>query len=89
MPLRDIDALDEWARRENPPYATWRNVNEWVQSLADAPWRAPSVPFPELSDPPIYEYRTAVVPGTDGVEIIFQRYFDGEIVDLIWVGQFP
>ena len=89
MPLRDVAALDEWGRRENPPYSTWRIVNLWVDDLDSAPWQAPSTPFPELSDLPNYEIRIAEVPDSNGVEVFYRREFAGEIVDLIWVGRLP
>lgn len=87
MPLGDIAALDEWAERENPRYLTWRAVRGWIAGLADAPWQAPSVPFPELSDPPSFEIRIAEVPGTEGVEVFYKHRFDDGLVDLVWVGQ--
>jgi hypothetical protein len=89
VPLRDVTALGEWGRRENPPYSTWHLVTLWVDGLGTAPWQAPSTPFPELSDLPDYEYRTAEVPDTEGVEIFYRREFAGEVVDLIWVGRLP
>jgi len=73
VPLRDSDALHEWARRQDPP----------VAGLASKPWLAPSVPFEELSDRPRYEVRYAELPDTGGVVVFHRRYFDGEIVDLI------
>jgi hypothetical protein len=87
VPLRDTAALEEWGERENPPYLTWRIVSEWITGLAAAPWQAPSVPFPELSDPPRYEVRTAEVPDTDGVEVFYRRTFTGEVIDLVWIGR--
>ncbi|MDZ4825526.1 MAG: hypothetical protein SGJ13_03570 [Actinomycetota bacterium] len=89
MPLRNTEALDEWARRENPPYTTWRIVSEWIQSLDATPRQAPSVPFPELSDLPHFEVRYAEPHGTDGVAAFYRREFLGEVVDLIWVGRLP
>ena len=89
MPLRDTDALEEWAQRENPPYMTWRIVSAWVSSLESTPWQAPSVPFPELSDLPNFEVRIAQIPGTDGIEVFYRRTFSGEVIDLIWVGRTP
>lgn len=80
-------ALEDWARREDPPHSVWQTVRRWVEGLAVAPWRAPSTPFPELSDPPRYEFRTAQLDEAGGVEVVYKRYYDGEIVDLIWVGR--
>ena len=89
MPLRDTSALEAWARREDPPYSTWRLVSEWIAALDSAPWQAPSVPFPELSDPPDYEVRTAEIPDSGGVEVFYRREFERDTVDLIWVGRLP
>jgi hypothetical protein len=87
MPLGDTRALEGWGRREDPPYSTWQVVVSWVQALGTAPWQAPSVPMPEFSDPPYYELRSADVPGTNGVQVLYRREFDGEVVDLVWVGR--
>jgi hypothetical protein len=89
VPLRDVSALDEWGHREDPPYSMWRIVTLWIEGLGSAPWQAPSVPFPELSAPPVYEVRLAEVPGSGGVEVFYRREFASEVVDLIWVGQLP
>jgi hypothetical protein len=82
-----MSALYEWGRRENPPYLAWEIVKSWIEELDVSPWQAPSTPFPELSDPPIYECRTAVIADTDGVDVFYRRQFDGEFIDLIWVGR--
>jgi hypothetical protein len=87
VPLRDTRALEEWAEREKPPYSTWQRITAWVSELDTAPWRAPSVPFPELSDLPHYEVRYAEIPATDGVTVFYRRVFDGEFVDIIDVAQ--
>ena len=89
MPLRDRAALHEWGRREDPAYSTWQVVNLWVERLASSPWQAPSVPFPELCDPPNYEVRVAEVPDSGGVDVFYRREFADETVDLIWVGRLP
>lgn len=86
VPLRDTSALEEWARRDDPAYSVWRTVSEWVEGLSVAPWQAPSAPFPELSDLPHYEIRTAELAGVGGVEVFYRREYDGELIDLIWVG---
>jgi hypothetical protein len=36
---------------------------------------------------PKYEIRTAEIPDTGGVEIFYRREFDGECIDLTWVGK--
>jgi hypothetical protein len=89
VPFRDVFALDEWGRREDPPYSTWHLVNSWIEGLDSAPWQAPSTPFPELSDLPDYEVRVAEVPDSGGVEVFYRREFAGEIIDLIWIGRLP
>jgi hypothetical protein len=87
VPLRDRSALHEWGNRENPPYLTWQIVDLWNHELDSTPWQAPSIPFPEMSDLPNYEIRTAEVPGTEGVEVIYRQEYAGEFIDLIWVGK--
>ena len=42
-----------------------------------------------MSDLPHYEIRAAEIPGTDGVEIVYRPEFEGELIDLIWVGKIP
>jgi hypothetical protein len=64
-------------------------VLRWVEGLAATPWQAPSAPFPEISDPPNFEYRTAEVPGTDAVEVFYRHHFADGLVDLVWVGRLP
>jgi hypothetical protein len=64
-------------------------VSAWIRALDSAPWQAPSVPFPELSDPPRYEVRTAEIPDSGGVEVFYRREFAGEAIDLIWIGRLP
>ena len=86
MPLRDVSPLAEWARREDPRYSVWRTVAGWVALLDTDPWRSPSRPLPEMSDLPHYEIRTAEVKGSGGVEVLYRRTFEGEVVDLLWVG---
>jgi len=89
VPLPDKSALREWGQRENPPYVTWQIVDLWINKLNSAPWQAPTIPFPEMSDLPHYEIRAAEIPGTDGVEIVYRPEFEGELIDLIWVGKIP
>jgi hypothetical protein len=81
VPLRDISALDEWGRHDDPPYSIWRIVSLWVEGLGSGPWQAPSAPFPELSALPDYEVRVAEVPESNGVEVFYRREFASEVVD--------
>lgn len=87
MPFGDVAALDEWGERDKPPYLTWRAVRDWIAGLADARMAGPSVRFPELSDPPLYEIRIAEVPDTDGIEVFYKHQFADGLVDLVWVGR--
>lgn len=86
MPLRELAAGEEWVQREDPRVSVWRAVRDWIAALGTTPWQAPSAPFPELSDLPPYQLRTAEVPGT-GIEVFYRREFDGEFVDVVWVKQ--
>lgn len=52
----------------------WSAVRWWIADLALTPWQAPSVPFPELSNQPEYEVRSAVVPQT-GIEVIYRHHY--------------
>jgi hypothetical protein len=81
--LRDVVALQEWATTQDPPFSTWSKVSSWIAGLDSTPWLAPSVPFEELSDRPLYEVRYAELPDTEGVVVFYRRYFIGEIVDLM------
>jgi len=62
-----------------------RRVRAWIDGLGETPWQAPSIPFPELSDQPHYEVRTAVVPGSGGIEVFYRHDYLRDLVDLIWV----
>lgn len=76
-------------QREDPRVSVLRAVGEWVAGLGGRPWQAPSVPWPEMSDQPHSDIRTAEIPGTDGVEIFYRHDFGTDIVDVIWVGRLP
>jgi hypothetical protein len=84
--LRDTAALHEWRERESPRQQVWDVVNQWVQGLDSASWQAPSTPFPELSEQPFDEVRSAVVPGSDEIEVFYRHEYRTGAVDLIWVG---
>ena len=90
MPLRDERPFEEWVQRENPSYVVGRVVNWWIVQAGYAPWLAPSVPWPEMSDA-ASEVRSAVVPGTN-VEVFYRETFVPEgvgPVDLILVRSIP
>ena len=55
--------------------------------MSVAPWKAPSVPWDEVSDYPVYEFRYALLRAVD-VEIIYIHYFDPERVVLFWVDDY-
>ena len=85
MALGDCSALHEWRQRDNPPPDVWQAVRDWVGWLGDFPWQAPSVPVPELSKPPEYEVREAVLPEAGDVEVTYRHEYATGVVDLIWV----
>ena len=63
---------------EDPPFSIWSIVSSWVAELDSTPWLAPSIPFEELSAPPVYEVRYAELPDTNGVVVFYRRFFDGK-----------
>ena len=69
----------------HPSPERWQRVREWVEEAGDAPWIAPSIPFPELSDYPHDEVRSAVIPRTDGVEVFYRHTYADAQVDVIAV----
>lgn len=87
MALRDIEAYREWIAREVPSAIADRAVRTFLAQLGDIPWRAPSVPIPELSDQPEYEVRTARldIPGEPAVRVWYRYVYAAEDVDLIAV----
>jgi hypothetical protein len=89
MPLGSASEFHEWIKRDNPPYVEARLVENWIIEASEAPWSAPSVPIPEMSDQPRYEVRAAVIPGTDHVEVIYRQTYATRVIDLIWVGRRP
>lgn len=82
--LRDVEALEDWVRREQPAAWVEADVRRWVAGLAEAPWQAPSIPDDRLSDYPVTEYRWAALRGC-GVAVFYRRTFADEVVDLIAV----
>ncbi len=93
MPLRKTEPFDEWANRDHPSPALEARVWDWIDDLGSSPFQFPSSSFPELSDDDS-EFRTAVVPHSDGVSSegveVFYRYFPTErATDLIHVRTMP
>ena len=82
MPLRDTAAFDEWVARSHPSLELTDLVRDWVQGLDAAPWQAPSIPFPELSDQPDYEVRSAEVAGVD---VFYRHEYATGNIDLIGI----
>ena len=85
-----MSALHEWKGTQDPPPLVWRTVRDWVGRLGTTPWQAPSVPFPALSEPRLFEVRIAVLfPPTESgfseTRVLYKREFDGEFIDLLWV----
>jgi hypothetical protein len=60
-------------------------VRSWINNLGTAPWQAPSIPFPELSDQPHYEVRSAAVPDSGGIEVFYRHDYIRDLVAPIWV----
>lgn len=86
MALGKIDALYLWAETEDPPYSVWRRVERWVLGLGldDTPWQWPSAPLTMATGDP-WEIRAAVVPETDGVEVVYEH--ETGVVNLLRVGR--
>ena len=73
MPLDDISAFFEWVRRDDPSADVLRAVRSWEAGLGTRPWRAPSEPHPEVSNQPISEIRSAFVPDSGRVLVVYQQ----------------
>lgn len=87
MPLRDVGEYHAWIERESPSPLAQSIARTFIAELGDAPWRAPSVPIPELSSQPEYEVRTAslAVQGGRDVQVwSLHDYATGD-VDLVAV----
>jgi hypothetical protein len=82
VPLRDTAAFDEWVERVRPSAELTDRVWEWIRGLDATPWQAPSIPFPELSDQPEYEVRSAEVAGVD---VFYRHEYATGNVDLIGI----
>jgi hypothetical protein len=87
VPLREIGAFAEWIEREAPSRRARSVARTFIAELGDEPWRAPSVPVPELSSQPEYEVRSAllVVEGEADVQVWYLYAYASGNVDLIAV----
>jgi len=85
--LRDIHAFQAWIERESPSSTARSIARTFIAELGDRPWRAPSVPIPELSQQPEYEVRTATiaVQGEGDLSIWWLHVYATETIDLIAV----
>jgi len=87
VPLGDLDRLREWAEFEDPRYTTWRLVEQWVAGLAADPWQWPSVPEPLTAPGEDRGVRSVEVPGSGGVEVVWEHEHATGVVNLLYVGQ--
>ena len=87
MPLGNIDALYEWAERDDPGYRLVIFVTSWIATeLGARAWAAPSVPMiPREGEPS--ETRIVAIP-TTSIAAIYEHEHEHETgrVDLLWVG---
>jgi hypothetical protein len=86
VPLGNVDALFAWAQAEDPPFSVWRPVEQWVLKLATVPWQWPSEPLSLATGDP-WEIRAAIIPDTDGVEVVYEHEHDTGVVNLLRVGR--
>lgn len=85
--IAGYDALDEWLLADRPSNPVWDAVVEWIGGLADAPWQAPSVPRPDLSEQAFSESRVATVPNAEGTAVWYlASYRRPFVVELVWIG---
>ena len=89
MPLGDISEWFRWIEREEPTTKAWSLVRTFIAEIGDEPWRAPSMPRPDLSDQPIFEVRSAslAIPGERVVFVLYRHDYESGVVDLISVTQ--
>jgi hypothetical protein len=76
--------LYAWAETEDPPYSVWRRVERRVLALDATPWQWPSAPLSFATGDP-WEIRAAVVPETDGVEVVYEH--ETGVVNLLRIGR--
>jgi len=84
VPLGNTDALYKWAEANDPPYSVWRRVERWVLDLDIDPWQPPSVPLTLGTGDP-WEIRSAVIPDSGGVEVIYEDEHSTGLVNLLRV----
>ena len=86
MALGKIEALYAWAETEDPPYSVWHRVERWVLALDGVPWQSPSTPLTMATGDP-WEIRAAIVPETNGVEVVYEHEHATGVVNLLRVGR--
>ena len=86
--LRDVTAYYDWLRVCTPSRPRISRVRTYIAELGTMPWRAPSVPWPEISRYPVFEFRYAWLWDV-GTEIIYVHHFEGDDVDLVHVWDKP
>jgi len=84
--LGKIDALYAWAEAADPRYSVWRRVELWVLELDTVPWQWPSEPLSLATGDP-WEIRAAIIPNTDGVEVVYEHEHETGVVNLLRVGR--
>jgi hypothetical protein len=88
VPLRDLDEFSGWIEREFPSVAAQRVARHFLAEIGDEPWRSPSVPMADLSNPPEYEVRVAGlnVQGEERpVQIWYRHFYATGDVDVVAV----
>ena len=86
MPLRNADAWFDWINSYDPPPDVRHRVGSWINEMIDAPWLAPSIPLPDISNQPVYEVRQAVVPDSQETQVYYLHVYADDGVSLLWVG---
>jgi hypothetical protein len=85
LTLGNIDALYEWAERDDPGYRVCIFVTSWLATeVGLRGWAAPSVPMlPREGERP--ETRIVVIP-TTMVSVVYEHEDETGLVDLLWIG---
>ena len=86
MGLGEVGPFFEWVRRDRPAPEVRSAVRTWIAGLGVASWQAPSAQLPDLSDQLVYEVRSAEIPDTDGVCVLYVHEYADNRVDLLYVG---